>query len=489
MKGKRLSLNIIMSLSSQVIITFCAFVINNLVLSTYGSEANGLLQSVTRFLSIVTLIEGGFGGVIRASLYGPLYRKDEVEICKLYNSTRATFFKLGVAVFIYTFLIAIIFKYISDTSFSAWSSFGLVLVIGGITIIEYVAGISYDLILQADQKVYISSSISSLFYILRIPALLLLRMWDRSLLEYEFTLLILFIIKVFILQNYVRMHYRLSLTKERTPLENRWDGLLQHIAYTIHSNIDVVLITAFMTLKDVSVYSIYAMVVAAAEKMIKAISTGTAAKIGKIIASGNQERICNASEKYVLGSCVCSTAVFAAINVIIMDFIELYTVNVTDVNYINRKYAFLILMAGAVYCLRIPIKTIVNAAGHYKQTNKGAIIEASINFVLSLLLIRWLGIIGILLATLISMIYRTVDLLIYLCRNILRKKTIVIPIVVLNFALSIFSGVGLYFINSMHCKSYFTLFLCCVISGVGSLFIVGSINAVAYGRIILNRRK
>lgn len=482
--NKKLSNNIIMALLSQFVVTVCAFIISHKILAVFGSEANGLLQSVTRFMSFITLLEGGFGGVIKAAFYKPLHQKDQLQLCRLFNSTRSIFAKLGFIVLLYAIVVGVFFKQLSDSSYDQWTCFGLVLVISGATIAEYVVGISYDLILQADRKVYISASISIVFYLLRLGVMYLVILLNGSLFTVEVSFLILMLIRVLVLRSIARRQYDFTLTKEKQPIENRWDGMVQHIAYTIHNNVDVILITLFLSLKDVSVYSVYSMVVAAVNKVVKAISIGTSATIGKIIASGDKERLCVASEKYVFSSAIISGSLFAAVSGIVMPFIGLYTKGVTDADYINVLYAYLIIMAEAVYCLRIPIKTIVGAAGHYRQTRNGSMIEALINLILSLILIQIIGVSGILFATLIAMIYRTVDLTIYLVKHLLIRKTKIISILLVNFILVLVTGFETLISKNVECHSYLMLFCIGIVFGVANLALVAGVNTLIFGDIM-----
>lgn len=74
----------------------------------------------------------------------------------------------------------------------------------------------------------------------------------------------------------------------------------------------------------------------------------------------------------------------------------------------------MITFAQASYCLRLPYNIMVLAAGHYKQTQWSAIIEATINVVVSILFVFYFGLVGVAIGTLAAMIYRTLYLAIYL---------------------------------------------------------------------------
>ena len=62
------------------------------------------------------------------------------------------------------------------------------------------------------------------------------------------------------------------------------------------------------------------------------------------------------------------------------------------------------------------------AAGHYKETQAGAFIEAGSNLVLSFLLAYFIGLPGVIIATIIATVYRTIDYVIYLKKHILLRN-------------------------------------------------------------------
>ena len=76
-------------------------------------------------------------------------------------------------------------------------------------------------------------------------------------------------------------------------------------------------------------------------------------------------------------------------------------------------------MSGLVQSLRQPGLTIICAAGHYKQTQWRAVLEAIINLSVSLLLIGRFGICGVLLGTCASYLYRTTDVITYTAKHFL----------------------------------------------------------------------
>ena len=56
----------------------------------------------------------------------------------------------------------------------------------------------------------------------------------------------------------------------------------------------------------------------------------------------------------------------------ILPFIKVYTSGITDANYCRPIFAILITVAELMWSIRLPYSTITLAAGHFKETKRGA---------------------------------------------------------------------------------------------------------------------
>ncbi len=95
---------------------------------------------------------------------------------------------------------------------------------------------------------------------------------------------------------------------------------------------------------------------------------------------------------------------FSCTAVLILPFVNIYTKEISDANYIVPAFSLLISAAQASYCLRLPYNMMVLAAGHYRQTQWSAIIEAMINIIVSVVLVRRFGLVGVAVGTLAAML-------------------------------------------------------------------------------------
>ena len=88
---KKAYLTILFSIISQVVTILSGLIVPRLVLSTFGSEVNGLVSSLTQFLNYISLIEGGLGSVVLAGLYKPLAEKDTTRMNAVLNAANRFF--------------------------------------------------------------------------------------------------------------------------------------------------------------------------------------------------------------------------------------------------------------------------------------------------------------------------------------------------------------------------------------------------------------
>jgi O-antigen/teichoic acid export membrane protein len=424
MRSKKALANISVALILQIVAIVCGLILPRLIISTYGSDVNGLINSITQFLGYIVLLEAGVGGVVRAALYKPLASSNINSISGIIKATER-FFKIVAYMFIgYLLIIALIFPYLVGDNFDRLFTITLVLIIGISTFFQYYLGISYQILLQADQKSYVTSVVQIITLLLNTALVVILVNLDASIHMVKLGSAVVFVIRPLLLNLYVHRKYK--IIKESHPdnnaIKQRWDGLGHHIAFLLHTNTDIALLTIFANIKEVSVYSIYYLVVSSIKKITATFSSGLEAAFGNMIAKNEREVLDRNFRMFEFSSFTITTVLFTSTALLILPFVSLYTSGITDANYYRPMFAYVLIAAEAIFCVRIPYNAVVLAAGHYKQTRNGAILEALINIVLSLILVNFLGIVGVAIGTLCAMLFRTVQYAVYLSKNILQRS-------------------------------------------------------------------
>jgi len=168
-------LNITFSVLLQAVTIVSGFIIPRIILTTFGSEANGLVSSLTQFLNYMALFEGGLSAVVLANLYKPLAEKDMEKASQVVATTRKFYNKLAIGFLIYTLALAVLYPIFTKSSFSFEYISLMTLILSINTFVRYAFSISLRLLLQADKKVYIISLTQILVVVLNIIAFVILK--------------------------------------------------------------------------------------------------------------------------------------------------------------------------------------------------------------------------------------------------------------------------------------------------------------------------
>lgn len=424
MRSKKAIKNIISSLVLQIVILISGLIVPKLIIKTFGSNVNGLISSITQFLTYITLLESGFGPVVKSALYKPIAKNDTKSIKNILKVSENFFRVISFIFIIYLILLSVLYPFITNDIFSYWYTFSLILIISLSTFFEYYFGITYKLYLQANQETYITSYIQIIIYIVNIFIVLILVRLNVGIHIVKLLSSIIFVIRPIIQNMYVKRKYNINLkdADENYKLEQKWDGLAQHIASVVHNNTDMTILTIFSSLNSVSIYSVYNMVTKGIKSIVSSFSGGIDASFGDMIAKGEKE---NLNEKFNIYETFYNSIItifYVCTLILIIPFIRVYTLDITDVDYIVPLFGYLLVLSEFIWAMRVPYSSLTLAAGHFKETKKGAWIEAILNIIISIILVIKYGIIGVAIGTFISMAIRTVEFIYHANKYILERN-------------------------------------------------------------------
>lgn len=274
MRTKNAVINMLVSLAMQAVTLICGFIVPKLIMENYGSNVNGLVSSITQFLGYITLLEAGMGPVIKSALYKPIYEKNKERVEEVLKFSESFFRKLSLVFLGYILILMLVYPLFSNTGFDYFYTATLIAIIGMSTFAEYFFGMTYKLFLQADKKAYIPSIIIFVSYIVNILTVAILVNMKMSIHIVKFATCVIFSLRPIIQLFYIKKNYKFNLKdSEEAVIKQKWDGLSQHIAYVIHNSTDTIILTLFSNISEVSVYSVYAMVINGVNALIQACNS------------------------------------------------------------------------------------------------------------------------------------------------------------------------------------------------------------------------
>lgn len=208
-------------------------------------------------------MEMGVGAVVRAALYKPLSQKDDESVSRVLIASKRFFSRIGLLLCVYTVALMVYFPAAVDHSHGYLNTAILVASISLSSISNYLFGIIYSQLLNADQKSYIQLSITALTTVLSTAVSVVMIHLGASIESVKIAAAIAVLLRPLLLRIYVHRHYslNLSLSYRGDVLPQKWNGFSQHVSLYIVRHADMIILTVFSTLENVSIYYVYHLVV------------------------------------------------------------------------------------------------------------------------------------------------------------------------------------------------------------------------------------
>ena len=306
MRSKKALMNTATSLLLQFVSVICGFIVPRIIIGTYGSEINGLTASITQFLSYIALFESGVGGVVRAALYKPLADNNVPQLSGIVKATESFFRKIAFIFVGYMFILACLYPMLVNKSFDWLFTASLIVVIGISTFAQYYFGMTYTVLIHADQKRYIASGLQIFSIFLNAILVVIFASLGASIHLLKLGTAAVYVLRPVLLNIYVKKKYNISKDAEpdTEAIKQRWDGLGHHLAYFVNLNADVVILTlvsklsSAFSIAEVSVYTVYHAVVYGIVNITSSFSSGMEAGFGNMIAKGEKENLTGIFKKY-----------------------------------------------------------------------------------------------------------------------------------------------------------------------------------------------
>lgn len=482
MRRRKLILNTATSLILQITTIICGFVLPRMILNHFGSNVNGLVNSITQFLQIISFMELGIGAVVQSSLYKPIADNDNEQISRIIVSASNFFKKIAYALVIYIIILIFLIPHIIDIKYDFFYTMLLILSISISFFAQYYFGVVDRLLLNSDQKGYIHYIAQTVTLVLNTVACIVLMYMNQSIQIVKLCSSLIFLVRPIYLRIYVNKNYQIdrNIEYQEEPIKQKWNGIFHHIAYVILESTDNIVLTIFSTLDNVSIYSVYHLVVNGVKQLFLSLTGGIQALLGELIAKNETEELCKVFGWYEWLIHTFSVLIWGTTTMLIVPFISVYTKGITDANYIVPLFAVLISIANATHCLRIPYHTVILAAGHYKQTQYNYLIAALLNIIISILLVNYFGLIGVAVGTIVAMSYQTLWMMNYDSKYILNwpKYKIIKQIIIDIIICLLYSFV--YLICPLVVDNYSSWLLLSVLVFITNIIISILINLLFY---------
>ncbi len=462
--------NVVGSAILQIVTVVTGFISPRLMLTAFGSEINGITSSIMQFISYLTLVEAGLSNATVFALYKPLADNDVKARDSVISAAKISYYRIGFLFVGLSIALAAVYPFIGEqNSLTYFEMFALVLVLCCNSTFNFFILAKYRTLLTADQCGYavsLSNAVQLIVHLIIVYVTINLGMsvvWVRGLgiLSFFVTSAVL---AIYTRHKYGKINYKAEPNMK--ALDKRWDAMGLQIMGVVATGAPVVIMTAILDFKQISVYSIYNMIAGSVATCISVFTNGLSAGFGNIYAIGDKELLKKTTEEFRTAFYILITIVYAVMLTCLLSFVSLYTKGITDVNYIVPIFAILITLKGLLDNFKAPHGMLIYSFGKFKVIRRQTAIQTVLILISTVVFTWWLGLNGAMLALCIANLYMLVELLILSPKELVDMSIAKNVRQIIQMLLIVFGIYGLSLVVGYQPTSYLAWILYALIVGV-----------------------
>lgn len=400
--------NMKFSMFFYLIFLVLQFVSRKLFLDNLGDEFMGLSDTLRSFLSFLNLAELGIGAAVGFSLYKPIFNKEYDRINELIALFGHLYKKIGLFVISAGVILSLFFPLIFNTLEAS-------LVVVYYTYYTFLFGMCINfffnyhvILLQADQKDYIITSNSQSINLIKIVLQIVVVFYFQSVYGWITLELMYYLVNSYILRKKVKQIYPwLSINQKTTNsiLKTNPEIITKVKQISFHKlgafvtgGTDQILIFVFISIETVAFFGNYQLVFSRLLQLVNTAFAGTAAGIGNLVAENDKNNI-----NKVFWEMMALRFYIGGVATIVLFFVTEPFISVwLGEKYILSKYVLLLFLLNMfIMQIRIPVDHFKDAYGLYQDV-WAPVVQSLINLGMSILLLHYFDLAGILMGTTIA---------------------------------------------------------------------------------------
>ena len=409
MRSENVIKNSIWSTINTVITILIGFISRTIFIYILNSEYLGIDGLFSNILSLLSLSELGFGSAVTFNLYKPLREKDNKKIAAIMNFYKWVYRMVALFILVVGLILVPFLQYIiKNTTFDI----GYIRVIYVLflikTAITYLYSYNFTLA-TADQRGYINGYITMVNNIVTPVAKIAALAITKSFLVYIVTEIVLTLIFNFIKTVNVRKQYpvledtKSSLDRKETRkiLKDVQNIFLGKVSTTVLTSTDNLIISSFVSVVSVGFMTNYNTLINYITTFISGSLYSAQASIGNAIASESKDYVYGILKKLTLITLFISSFATTALFCLSSDFITIVWSKNEDMT-LPVITVFVIMFNAFFQFIKSPLWITLTCAGFFEKDKYISFIGMTMNIVVSLILVQYCGLVGVILGTIIS---------------------------------------------------------------------------------------
>lgn len=398
--------NIIFGFSQQIITLILTFVTRTIFIKYLSVELLGVNSLFSNILTVLSMADLGFGTAILYSMYKPLKNNDQKKLSALMNYFKKVYIHISIIIFcVGIALVPFLDFFIKENNIPNIELYYIMFLLD--SVISYLLAYRANII-NADQKNYIVKKYTLFFNIIKAISQCLIIIYFKNFILY-LIIQILSTLGTNLYGAYISKKIypfldpkeRLSNIEKKEIITNIKSLIIYKIGGIILNNTDNILISMLIGVAAVGYYTNYITVINAITAIISIIFTAITYSVGNLIAAENKKVQLDIFYKIDFFSNILYSFTTICLFILLNDLIICWLGKTYLIDNITVTFA---IANFYIYGSLSTTFMFRDTTGMFKKMKYLAIVTATLNIVLSIILGKLFGLFGIIIATAISRI-------------------------------------------------------------------------------------
>lgn len=407
MDKRKSVLNISVSVGFKVLTMIMVIIVKRFLIRICGNDVNGLNALYLSIISFLSVTELGVGSAITFCMYKPIVEGDHDTVSALYHLFRRVYLIIGGVILIgglaITPFLKVFAKDYDQLDVNIYYTFILMLIS---VVLTYLYSSKSSLI-NAYKNNYITTAISSGGIILQYVLQILVLLTTKSFAWYLVCRIVAVLFQWIVTEYVARKKYSPILSNiqkiqgpvKKQLLKSIKAMFMHNIGYILVNTVDSVVISAFVGVVALGEYSNYSMIMTSMTEVLMLVFTSLTSVIGHLYVESSKETTKKYSESFHILNFILGAVFFLGYYAVI-DYVIAILFSADLV--VAKSVSFVITLNGFVQFMRRSTLLFREATGTFYNDRWKPLFEGLVNIILSILFVQKIGVVGVIVATIIT---------------------------------------------------------------------------------------
>jgi len=384
-----------------------SFITRTVFIHCLAAEYLGVNGLFSNILSLLSIAELGAGGAFVSLLYKPLAQREENNISLIMGAFRKTYRLIAVFIGVVSFSLTPFLERIVGQSDIEELPLIYMLYICN-SLVGYLCA-SERALIQADQKAYIVTTFRQIAAIVQYALQVIFLLLTHNYIVYIIIQILCAVGgNVYIAHRAKRIYPYLTEKPGKLPVEMKEDvikkikgGFCTHFGYVIASGTDSIVISHYLGLAVLGIYSNYLMILGIVEKFVLMIFDAVRASASNYVVSKGPEENYDFFKKMNFFTTLLLGFICTNLAVLFNPFIKVWIGEGYMMDFSLALLAVAVFFVGS-HGIKLSVNIFREATGLYYKDRYFSLLEGIANVCISIILVKKMGLYGVLLGTIIS---------------------------------------------------------------------------------------